>query len=108
MPLKKQFLKSRPEVKVTFEVEPKTATDANQVFLLGEFNKWEPIELKKLKSGGFKAVVSIPTDKQERFEFKYRLLDLDGREHFENDCAADGYCPNEFGEENSVLEVMQP
>ena len=34
MPINKQFLKSRPEVKVTFAVEKEAAGDAEQVLLL--------------------------------------------------------------------------
>ena len=56
MPINKQFLKSRPEVKVTFAVEKEAAGDAEQVLLLGEFSQWQPIELKRMKNGEFKAL----------------------------------------------------
>ncbi len=49
MPINKQFLKSRPEVKVTFAVEKEAAGEAEQVLLLGEFSQWQPIELKRMK-----------------------------------------------------------
>ncbi|MEN9534085.1 MAG: hypothetical protein RIQ83_3309, partial [Pseudomonadota bacterium] len=54
MPINKQFLKSRPEVKVTFAVEKVAAGEAEQVLLLGEFSQWQPIELKRMKSGEFR------------------------------------------------------
>lgn len=107
MPLKKQYLKSRPEVKVTFEIDKQTAAQASNVFLLGEFNGWEPLELKKLKSGTFKTVVNIAIDQKDQFEYKYRLVDDQGTERFENDPEADAYCPNYLGEENSVLSLAQ-
>ena len=45
------ILKSRPEVKVTFAVEKEAAGEAEQVLLLGEFSQWQPIELKRMKTG---------------------------------------------------------
>ncbi len=62
MPLIKQFLKSKPEVKVTFAVEKEAAAGAEQVMLIGEFTQWQPVELKRMKSGEFKATLNLPTD----------------------------------------------
>lgn len=105
MTLKKQYLKSRPEVRVTFEVSKQAAHDATKVYLLGEFNDWTPIELEHLKNGKFKTIVSLPTDKKPSYEFRYKLCSPDGHEMFENDWEADAYNPNAFGEENSVVSV---
>lgn len=55
MPLIKQFLKSKPEVKVTFAVEKEAAAGAEQVMLIGEFTQWQPVELKRMKSGEFQS-----------------------------------------------------
>ena len=49
MPIKKQYLKSKPQVKVTFEIEKQDAQDAQRIVLLSEHNNWTPIEFKKLK-----------------------------------------------------------
>ena len=106
MSLKKKYLKSKPEVKVTFEVNKEAAEDAAQAFLLAEFNDWQPVELKKLKNGCFKAELSVPTDQQESFEFKYRFVDESGNERFDNDWEADAYRPNALGSDNSVLLVQ--
>ena len=38
--------------------------------------------------------------------YKYKLVNADGSEMFENDAQADGYKRNEFGSENSVLNVL--
>ncbi|WP_220718809.1 isoamylase early set domain-containing protein [Agarivorans litoreus] len=105
MPLKKQYLKSKPEVKVTFEIEKEATQDAEQIFLLAEFNEWQPIELTKLKSGKFKVVVNVPTDQQSSYQFKYKLCLSDGAEAYDNDWAADSYQPNGVDGDNSVLEV---
>jgi len=107
MPVKKRFLKSKPVVKVTFEVEKEATQDAEQIFLLGEFADWEPIELTKFKNGKFKTTLDIPTDQQPEFQYKFRLLKSDGEECFDNDWQADGYRANEYGEENSVLQVSE-
>ncbi len=106
MPTKKRFLKSKPKVKVTFEVAKEAASNAEQIFLLGEFNDWQPVELQKFKNGKFKATVDIPTDIKGEFEYKYRVIKSDGSETFDNDWQADSYRENAFGTENSVLSVQ--
>lgn len=105
MALKKQYLKSRPEVRVTFEVSKKAAQDAAKVFLLGEFNDWNPVELEHLKNGKFRTVLKLPTDQQSCYEFRYKYYTQDGSEKFDNDWEADAYHPNEFGGDNSVIIV---
>ncbi|ENY73832.1 isoamylase early set domain-containing protein [Aeromonas diversa] len=106
MPLSKQYLKSKPEVKVTFAVDREAATGAEQVFLLGEFNQWEPLELKKMKSGEFKTTLNLPTDQQAQFQYCYRLVNQEGEERYDNDWAADDYVPGPFGRDNSVIRVQ--
>lgn len=70
MPINKQFLKSRPEVKVTFAVEREAAGEAEQVLLLGEFSQWQPIELKRMKNGG----VQGDTQPADRWPQPFRVL----------------------------------
>jgi len=96
MPITKQFLKSKPECKVTFTV---LDTDASSVAVAGDFNEWEKVELKKLKNGSFKGALNIPVDAS--YEFKYAV---DGQ--WMNDPEADSYQWNDFaGADNSVLSV---
>ncbi len=98
MAIKKQFLKSKPVCKVTFTVE---ATDAENVFVCGDFNNWDESkhELKKLKNGNFKGTIDL--DKDNTYEFKYLV---DG--NWINEEQADSFKWNEFAAaENSVLEV---
>ena len=99
MAIKKQFIKTKPVVKVTFSIEAKEASTASVV---GDFNNWNPAEgtLSKLKNGTFKAVFDLPKDSS--FEFKYLV---DGATYV-NDPEADGYAYNDFaGAENSVLAL---
>ncbi|MEE2025494.1 MULTISPECIES: isoamylase early set domain-containing protein [Alkalimonas] len=105
MPLKKQFLKSRPVVKVTFEIPAEAAKEATSAYLLCEAQGWQKEPLKRLKNGGFKAVLELPTDQQDDFEFRYCLLDDAGNEQYDNDWQADGYRPTPLGVENSVVSV---
>lgn len=105
MALKKQYLKTKPEVRVTFEVSKIAAHNAAKIYLLGEFNHWNPIELEHMKNGKFKTTVKLPTDQQDSYEFRYKMLDQEGKEHFDNDWEADGYRPNVFGEDNSIVQV---
>ena len=98
MPVKKQYIKSKPVCKVTFSVEAKEATAASVV---GDFNNWNIEEgaLNKLKNGTFKGVFSL--DKDASYEFKYVI---DGA--YVNDEEADSYKVNEFsGAENGVINV---
>lgn len=96
MPISKQYLKSRPECKITFNLPAK---DADKVELAGEFNDWKPAKLKKYKNGSFKTQLNLPVDKA--YEFRYLV---DGQ--WQNDPAADAYKWNDFaGDDNSVVSV---
>lgn len=98
MAIKKQFIKTKPVVKVTFTVDAK---QANTAAVVGDFNNWnvKDGELSKLKNGTFKGVFDI--NKEASYEFRYLI---DGT--FVNDDQADSYRWNEFaGAENSVLEL---
>lgn len=105
MPVKKQFLKSKPIVKVTFEIEPEAARSASEAYLLCEALGWQKEPLKKLKNGAFKGVVELPTDQQEDYEYRYCLLLDGGEEIYDNDWAAESYRANPMGGDNSVVSV---
>ena len=98
MAIKKQFLKSKPICKVTFEV---AAENAKSVAVVGDFNHWDKAAspLKKLKSGIFKATLSLAKDKA--YEFRYLI---DGT--YRNEKMADAFQWNAYAnDENSVLKV---
>lgn len=101
MSIKKQYLKTKPQANVTFELGADAAPEAGKVNLVGDFNGWDEsaIEMKKLKSGTFKATVKLETGKE--YEFRYLI---DGQ-IWENDWAADKYVPNNFFEDNSVVAL---
>jgi 1,4-alpha-glucan branching enzyme len=96
MMIQKKYFKKKDECEVTFE---HMAEGAKEVQLVGEFNQWSPIAMKKDKSGTFRTKVRLPKDGR----FQYRYL-VDG-EIWANDEAADAYVPNEHGSNNSVVET---
>ena len=101
MGFKKQFLKSKPECKVTFKLTKKEVGDVDKVKLLGSFTNWEekPVSMNKLKSGEFSTVVTLPSDQ----DFEYRFLINDSQ--WLNDPDADAYRQNGLGGENSLIST---
>ena len=95
--LKKKFLKTKGECEVTFEL---AVENANSVSLVGEFNSWQPVEMKQAKNGPFKTKVRLPKDSQ--YQFRY-LVD---EQSWQNDDAADAYWTNEYGSNNSVVSTL--
>jgi len=98
MAIKKQFLKSKPVCKVTFEL---AAQESVKVSVVGDFNKWDAtaFPLKKLKNGKFKAVFPLASGKS--YEFKYLV---DGQ--YVNEEKADAFTWNDYANsENSILEL---
>ncbi|QJD77185.1 isoamylase early set domain-containing protein [Spirosoma rhododendri] len=100
MAVAKQFLKSKPVAKVTFELSAEAVNGAKTVAVAGEFNNWDASAqaLKKQKDGSYKTTVELPVGG----EYQYRYI-LDGTK-WENDWAADKYVASGVsGDENSVV-----
>jgi 1,4-alpha-glucan branching enzyme len=100
--LYKSYPKTGKKCKVTFELSPDAAQNAEKVFLAGDFNNWSSVEtpMKKGKDGSFSVTVSL----EQGREYQFRYL-LNGT-HWENDWAADKYVPAPFSHvDNSVVIV---
>lgn len=100
MAVAKQFLKSKPLCKVTFELPTEAVNGAKVVAVAGEFNGWDTTAqvLKKQKDGKYKTTVELPVGA----EYQYRYV-LDGTT-WTNDEAADKYVASGVsGDENSVV-----
>lgn len=100
MSIKKQYFKTKSEVKVTLSLPAEAAADAKKVFVVGDFNDWKnkQLEMKRLKSGEFKAEVTLEPGRE--YQFRYNI---DGK-RWENDWAADKYVASGVSmEENSVI-----
>ena len=89
----KQTLKRR---KVLFSLEK---VDANEVILMGDFNKWNPKmhPMKNDGNGTWKKIVMLSPG---RYEYKF-LVDGQWREDPRNGQV----CRNRFGTQNSVLNL---
>ncbi len=97
--LNKRFFKTKAEAEITFECGFK---NAGKIELVAEFNDWQPVEMKFVKSRQvFKSKFRLPTNKQ--YQFRYLI---DG-EFWENDNQADGYKANGFGSENSLVSTIK-
>jgi len=98
MPIKKQYLKTKPICKVTFSIP---AEAANSATVIGSFNAWnsEKTILKKLKNGTFKGTVDLKTGNS--YEFRYLI---DGA--YSNEEQADSYKWNDYANaDNCVLNL---
>lgn len=101
MSIKKQTFKSKPQVKVTFNIPAEIAGEAAQAAIVGDFNNWNSAEgeMNRLKSGEFKTVLELEPNKE--YQFRY-LVD---NSRWLNEDEADKTAVNQFGSENSVLAL---
>lgn len=97
--LKKSYTKTGNICRVTFKLPAEV--NAETAALCGEFNDWDTSAnpMKRLKDGSFSVTVSLEPGRTYRFRYW-----LDG-ERWENDWQADAYLPNDFGSEDSTVEV---
>lgn len=97
--LTKNYSKTGRFCRVTFNLYPPETV--SKVSLCGEFNGWDPADLPMLrrKDGRFSITLSLEAGGNYRFRY---LLDGEG---WENDWEADGYVPNAFGTEDSLVRV---
>ena len=94
----KKYLKSKPVVKVTFDV----TADAKKVFLAGEFNDWsqDATPMRKSKEGTFRTTLDLEPGKE--YQFRY----VTGENTWMNDEAADKFVANNLTfEDNSVVTL---
>lgn len=95
----KAYTKTGRSCRVTFVLPPEI--NAQTAYLCGDFNQWsqESHPMKHRKDGGFTITISLKPGQQ----YRYRFL-LDG-ERWENDWDAEAYLPNEYGSEDSVVNI---
>lgn len=99
--IRKQYLKSKSECRVTFRLPKDAAQEAGSASIVGDFNNWSINEapMKKLKNGDFTITLSLPCDREYRFRY------LINGNRWENDWFADKYLPNCYGCDDSVVVV---
>lgn len=96
--LQKKFTPKRTICKVTFSIPEEWAE--KDVKLVGDFNEWDK-KADSLEKKNDKWEITMRLKPENKYRFKYLL---DG-EVWENDDAADEYVPNDFGTQDSVVEV---
>ena len=82
---------------VTFTMPPIPGVET--LHLCGEFNGWSDTPMKREEDGSWSATLSV--DGGKSYMFRYR----DNLGAWHNDWGADAYVPNQFGSENSVLDL---
>jgi 1,4-alpha-glucan branching enzyme len=87
------------KVEVTFRMPP--LDDTVELYLCGDFNDWKVkgVPLSQDSDGTWFATIVLDAGKSYRF----RYCDNQGRWH--NDREADAYLPNDFGSEDSVVDL---
>jgi len=97
--LTKKYTRDKKTCNVMFVLSDEVG--AKNVVLQGDFTGWEkaPIKMRHYKDGNFK--ITVPLETGKRYRFRYLLDD----NRWENDWEADAYAPNDFGSEDSVVEV---
>lgn len=101
MSIKKKCLESKPKCSVTFKLSKDLANSYKEIYLVGDFNRWDEKadSMKKLKNGEFSITISL--DKGNDYQFKY----LANKSIWFNDEEADKFVANEFEGQNSVVSV---
>ena len=90
---------AKGKARVTFTVDPRAGAQAAAV--CGEWNEWsaDADVMHRDAEGGFS--VTIDLDAGRAYRFRYLL---DGRQ-WDNDWAADAYVRNDFGGDDSVVDL---
>ena len=99
--LKKNYIKNRQTCKVTFFLPEEAAPEARKIAVVGDFNDWDKNAdlMTRQKDGSFSLTLELPSNRE--YKFKYLIDDT----QWENDWCADKYVKNEFGGEDSVIQV---
>jgi 1,4-alpha-glucan branching enzyme len=90
---------SNGKATVTFTLDPRV--NATRASVCGDFNQWSETshEMRRGEDGGFTLTLELEPGRSYRFRY---LLDGD---RWENDWAADAYVPNDFGADDSLVDL---
>lgn len=96
----KAYSKTGDSCRVTFQISAEEAA-AQSASVLGEFNDWQTRShpLDRQKDGSFRLTLALPAGRDYRFRYL-----LDG-ERWQNDTGADDYRFNQFGSQDSILDL---
>ena len=96
------MIEARPDlagmVMITFRLP--AVVNAERISVVGEFNRWSNVaDVMERGDDGFVARIALPVGQTYRFRYL-----LDGV-RWENDWAADSYLANDFGGDDSVIDL---
>jgi 1,4-alpha-glucan branching enzyme len=100
MPLERNVSSKPDHVLVTLRVPAESA--AKSVDVVGEFTDWRMVAMQPDVDGSMFATFDLAVGRTYRFRYL-----IDG-ERWENDWAADSYVPNDYGGDDSVVDVRRP
>ncbi len=100
MPLERTASSKPGHVAVTLRVPAEAA--AKSVDVVGEFTDWRMVAMQTDADGSMFATFDLRVGRAYRFRYL-----IDG-ERWENDWAADSYVPNDYGGDDSVVDVRRP
>ncbi|MFN8445269.1 MAG: isoamylase early set domain-containing protein [Caldilineaceae bacterium] len=86
------------KIKLTFVQQ---YSEQAPVFVLGDFNSWDPSATKLLKRTNGTASATVTVDPNQKIRFRYRSAEG----IWFNDEAADTYEKGEAGDPNSIINV---
>lgn len=100
MSLEKHASSKPDHVAVTFRIP--VSVVAVSADLVGEFTDWGLVSMQPNKDGSLSATFDLAVGHAYRFRYL-----LDGA-RWENDRAADNYVPNDYGGDDSVVDLRRP
>jgi len=94
--------RSGKNVDVTFRMPP--LDGVVELYLCGDFNDWHKsgAPLRPQPDGSWAVTLTLELGKSYRFRY------FDNQARWHNDWEADAYVPNEFGTEDSVVDLAAP
>ena len=98
--IKRSKGKSNDKVKVTFVIDDQP--EQPPVFVVGDFNGWDPKKNRLIKRRNNTRSAALELDKGKTYRFRYYVPENDA---WFNDDAADAYEPGEFGEPDCILKL---
>lgn len=84
---------------VTFHL-PAEQHGGRRVSVVGDFNDWDP-EATPLRETGASLTANVTLETGRRYQFRY----VDDQGQWFDDEQPDDYAPNEYGEQNCVLDL---
>jgi 1,4-alpha-glucan branching enzyme len=102
MSLKKMYYKNKKFCKVTFSLPKEMVGTGRVVYVLGDFNAWNPQadQMQPDKNGSFTKSLDLMIE--QSYEFRY-LID---NQIWKNEVEADRFAPSPYADsENSVVMV---